>query len=57
MTYQHGKIIFSICSRLELADPYRSSDNGNAIQYAKAMLIDHPEHHEALEYAIEIMEK
>ena len=39
------------------ADPYRSSDNGNAIQYAKAMLIDHPEHHEALEYAIEIMEK
>ena len=39
------------------ADPHRSSDNGNAIQYAKAMLIRSPEHHEAIEYAIEILEK
>ena len=39
------------------ANPHRSSENGNAIQYAKSMLIDYPEHHEALEYAIKIMEK
>ena len=38
------------------ADPHRSSEAGNAIDYAKLMLIDHPEHHEALEHAIEIME-
>ena len=38
------------------ADPHRSSEAGNAIEYAKFMLSDHPEQHEAMEYAIEIME-
>ena len=39
------------------ANPNRSSEAGSAIQYAKFMLIRHPEHHEAMEYAIEILEK
>ena len=38
------------------ANPHRSSDNGNAIDYAKLNLVNHPEYHEAMECAIEIME-
>lgn len=39
------------------ADPHRSSEAGNAMKYAQGLLIRYPEHHEAMEYAIEILEK